>query len=149
VEAVIFCGAQATGKSSFYKERFFRTHVRINLDMLKTRHREELLLGACIAAKQPFVVDNTNPTPEERARYIEPARAAAFRVIGYYFESKIDDALRRNSLRAPAERIPDSGVRGTHARLKLPDRKEGFDALYYVRVATDGTFLVEEWRDEV
>ena len=40
MEMVLFVGIQATGKSSFYLERFFRTHVRINLDMLKTHHRE-------------------------------------------------------------------------------------------------------------
>ena len=36
MEAVLFVGLQASGKSTFYRERFFRTHVRINLDMLKT-----------------------------------------------------------------------------------------------------------------
>jgi predicted kinase len=46
MEAVIFVGIQGTGKSTFYKERFFDTHVRINLDMLKTRHREKLLVQA-------------------------------------------------------------------------------------------------------
>jgi hypothetical protein len=35
MEAVLFVGNQATGKSGFYLERFFRTHVRINGDMLK------------------------------------------------------------------------------------------------------------------
>ena len=34
--------------------------------MLKTRHRESILIAACIEAKQPFVIDNTNPTPKER-----------------------------------------------------------------------------------
>ena len=33
MEMVLFVGIQATGKPSFYLERFFRTHVRINLDM--------------------------------------------------------------------------------------------------------------------
>ena len=37
MEAVIFVGIQGSGKSSYYKERFFRTHFRINLDMLRTR----------------------------------------------------------------------------------------------------------------
>jgi predicted kinase len=82
VEAVVFVGIQASGKSSFYRARFFDTHLRINLDMLKTRHREQLLLHACIEAKQPFVVDNTNPTVEERARYIELASSGGFRVVG-------------------------------------------------------------------
>jgi predicted kinase len=51
VDAIIFVGIQATGKSTFFKERFFDTHVRINLDMLKTRHREETLFNACLEAK--------------------------------------------------------------------------------------------------
>ena len=51
MEAVILIGIQASGKSSFYKERFFDTHVRINLDMLKTKHRQRVLLDACLAGK--------------------------------------------------------------------------------------------------
>ena len=58
--AIILIGIPASGKSTFCKERLFDTHLRLNLDMLKTRHREKLLLQACIAAQQPFVVDNTN-----------------------------------------------------------------------------------------
>ena len=37
-EAVILIGIQATGKSEFYKNKFADTHMRINLDMLKTRN---------------------------------------------------------------------------------------------------------------
>ena len=62
MEAIIFIGLQAAGKSSFYRDRFFNTHIRINLDMLKTRHREQMILQACLTAKQSFVVDNTNPS---------------------------------------------------------------------------------------
>ncbi len=31
MEAVIFIGLQAAGKSSFYRDRFFSSHIRINL----------------------------------------------------------------------------------------------------------------------
>ena len=62
MEAVVFIGIQGAGKSSFYKERFFDTHVRINLDMVRTKRRQQVLLDACIEARQPFVVDNTNIT---------------------------------------------------------------------------------------
>jgi len=48
MEMVLFIGIQASGKTSFYRERFFRTHVRVNLDMLKTRGREELLINASV-----------------------------------------------------------------------------------------------------
>jgi predicted kinase len=148
MEAVIFCGIQATGKSSFYRERFFRSHVRINLDMLRTRHREALLLRACIDGKQPFVVDNTNLRAEERARYLTPARAAGFRVIGLYFASPLAEALRRNDARGQGECIPRVGILGAHKRLQRPRRDEGYRELYYVRL-TDGGFAVEEFRDEV
>ncbi len=64
MESILFIGIQATGKSTFFREQFFATHVRINLDMLKTHNRERILLAACLEAKQPFVIDNTNLTRE-------------------------------------------------------------------------------------
>ena len=70
MKGVIFMGLQASGKSSFYLQQFYDTHIRLNLDMLKTRHREQLLFRACLTAKQPLVIDNTNPTLEDRRRYI-------------------------------------------------------------------------------
>jgi predicted kinase len=98
MEAVILVGIQATGKSTFYASRFAHTHVRINLDMLKTRHREQRFVEMCIETGQPFVVDNTNPTPDERARYIAPARATGFRIVGYFFRSRIDEAVEGSQL---------------------------------------------------
>lgn len=149
MEAVLLIGIQATGKSSFFRERMFATHVRLNLDMLRTRHREAILLRACIDGKTRFVVDNTNPTREERRRYIEPARAAGYSVVGYYFQSSLEPALERNARREGKERVPDAGVRGAYGRLELPSRSEGFDELYYVSVGMDGEFEVQEWNDEV
>jgi predicted kinase len=149
MEAVILIGIQATGKSTFYRERFFHSHIRLNLDMLRTRHRESIFLKACIEGKQPFVVDNTNPTVEERARYIDVAKRASFRVVGYYFQSWLEDAISRNTDRPSAMRIPERGIRGTAGRLQLPTFEEGFDALYYVRISEDGGFSVEEWNDEL
>ena len=100
MEAVVLAGLQGSGKSSFYKQRLFATHVRISLDLLRTRHRECRLLEVCLATQQRFVIDNTNPTRDERAKYIRQSRAAGFRVAGFYFRSKVEDCLRRNSGRA-------------------------------------------------
>ncbi len=148
MEAVILCGLQATGKSTLCRERFFRTHVRINLDMLKSRHREAILVRACLEAKQPFVVDNTNPTREDRKKYVETARAAGFKVVCYYFESRVAESLIRNESRPDDEQVPSPGIKATAARLELPSRAEGFDEMYYVRIGT-GSMEVQEWRDEV
>jgi predicted kinase len=145
-EAVLLIGVQACGKSSFAKARLFDSHVRINLDMLRTRHRESLLFEACLEAGQPFVIDNCNPGRADRARYIQAAKARGFRIVGYYFRSEIEEALRRNAERAGTARIPVGGVRGTHARLELPSLEEGFDALFYVSLKADG-FDVQEWQE--
>jgi predicted kinase len=107
MEAIIFIGIQATGKSTFFQQRFFNTHVRINLDMLRTRNRERVLLSACLEAKQPFVIDNTNLTRQARAGYISLAKAAGFSVTGYYFKSALKAALERNSQRSGKALIPE------------------------------------------
>ena len=147
--AIIFIGIPAAGKSTFYKQRFFDTHIRINLDMLKTRHREKLLVEACIASRQPFVVDNTNAGRAERARFITAARSAGFRVIGYYFSSRIQEALERNRQRQGKARIADKGVLGTAGRMKIPSLVEGFDELWYVHMDGTGGFSVERWKDDI
>ena len=119
MEAIIFVGLQASGKSTFYKERFFDTHVRINLDMLRTRHRERLLLQACIEMKQRFVVDNTNPTPAQRAGYIAQAKAAGLPLSAITSISSVSECIARNNRREGAARIPVSG----HLREREETRK--------------------------
>ncbi|MEZ2904007.1 hypothetical protein ACBQ24_15000 [Acinetobacter terrestris] len=42
----IFSGVQASAKSSFYSLNVHHSHLQINLDMLKTRHREKLIFEA-------------------------------------------------------------------------------------------------------
>ena len=147
MEMIIFIGIQAVGKSEFYKQQFYKTHIRLNLDMLKTRHRENLLIDACIAAKQPFVIDNTNPTAEERRKYLSKAKDANFKVTGYYFQSNINDAIACNKGRKDA--VPDVAIFATHKKLELPRLDEGFDLLYYVKKDGNGGFVVEEYCDEV
>jgi predicted kinase len=149
VQAVLFIGCQASGKSTFYQSRFSDSHIRINLDMLRTRHRENLLLRACLEMKQKFVVDNTNPTRKDRRRYIESALEARFDVVGYYFESKIEHLLKRNQQRPENSRVPEIAVRGTHNKLEIPTFDEGFSALWYVRILENGEFSIEEWRHEI
>jgi predicted kinase len=148
MQAIIFTGIQGSGKSSFYKARFFKTHIRLSLDMLRTRHRETLLIQACIESKQPFVVDNTNPTTIERARYIQAVKAGRFEVIGYYFQSSVGDALRRNAERNGKERVPDLAILATFKKLQIPTLDEGFDALYYVQIDASGEFVIQEWQSD-
>ena len=148
MEAIIFIGLQASGKSTFFKQRFFDTHVRINLDMLKTHARENMLLQACLGSGQPFVVDKMNYTIGHRRRYIESARAAGFRVIGYYFQSRVSECLARNAARSGPRRIPDAGILSIISQLERPSPAEGFDELYHVHIGERGKFVVTPWRED-
>lgn len=147
MQGVIFIGIQGSGKSSFYLQNFFKTHMRISMDMLKTRHRETLLLSACLAAKQPVVIDNTNPTQAERERYIAAFKQSRFHISGYFFATELNECLSRNADRAGKERVPEIGVRGTYKKLVLPQYREGFDKLYLV-TAQLGSYQVAEWQGE-
>ncbi|MBJ6725997.1 AAA family ATPase [Geomesophilobacter sediminis] len=146
--AIILIGIPAAGKTTFYRARFFDTHLRISLDQLQSRRREQLVLDACLAGGISFVSDNTNATVAVRERFIVAAGAAGYRVIGYYFSSQLPDALLRNRLREAKARIPDAGVCGIAGRLELPTLAEGFEELWFVRMAEEGGFVIEPWREE-
>jgi predicted kinase len=143
MEAVIFCGVQGSGKTTLYRDRFLDTHVRVSLDLLRTRHRESAFLGTCLETRQPFVVDNTNATAAERRRYVEPSRAAGFAVIGYLVEVEAAKALARNAERTGHARVPARGLVGTARRLVRPTPEEGFDELWHATAAPGGGWRVE------
>jgi predicted kinase len=148
MELIVFSGLQGAGKSTFYKERFFATHVRISLDLLKTRAREDALLFACLAAQQPVVIDNTNPTRAQRARYVKLAAAAKFRSALYYFDVPVHDAVGRNEARPTGSRVPKVAIFGTAKKFERPVPDEGFDQTFVVRPDGAGGFAVEEQREE-
>lgn len=148
MQAIIFMGIQATGKSSFYKANFFNSHVRISLDLLNTKNKQARFLQTCFDTHTQFVVDNTNPTQAVRKAFITKAKEYKYEVVGYYFKSSISEALERNALRTGKERIPDVGVRKCFATLEMPQKAEGFDQLHYVQLADDG-FRISDWQDEI
>src|SRR5205085_1555042 len=113
-----------------------------------TRHREAGLLQLCLETRQPFVVDNTNATISQRARYIDGAKAGGFRVVGYFFEPNIAESLKRNEQRSGAERIPKVGIFATYKRLQRPSLSEGFDQLFRVTLPAADVFVIEPWAEE-
>ena len=142
MQLIIFTGVQASGKSSFYLLNLYHSHLRINLDMLKTRHRENIIFEACSTSKTKMVIDNTNPTREDRARYIGRAKDAGFEVISYYFETDLNSTLERNCHREGKANIPEVGVRATLKKLEVPSLDEGFDEIFKVKIVGNGEFLI-------
>lgn len=147
MELVLFVGLQASGKSSFFIERFFRTHVYLSLDVLKTRHRERRLFETCLETRAPIVVDNTNPARKDRQRYVGPAKAAGYSVSLYFFQSRLSDCLARNEGRPEGQRVPRAALLRTSKLLELPSAGEGFDRMWFVRATQPRGFDVQEWRE--
>jgi predicted kinase len=145
MEAVIFVGIPGSGKTTFFRERFFDSYMRISKDLLRTRHREQVFLRACLSTQQRFVVDNTNVLAAERRLYIPLSRAAKFRVIGYVFETSLEDAFRRNAQRQGKEIVPAAGVIAKYKRFQMPDLGEGFDELFSVSIHSESRFVVLPW----
>jgi len=73
-KTIIMMGIQGSGKSEFCR-RYLHNVTRVNLDSLKTRNNEKRLIAECHASGRDYVVDNTNPTRADRARYIPAANA--------------------------------------------------------------------------
>ena len=95
------------------------------------------------ASASRFVVDATNPTPADRRRYVEPARAAGFRVVGYLVEVADAQALARNAAREGRGACRPRRSSATGRRLLRPTPEEGFDELWHATAAPDGGWRIE------
>jgi predicted kinase len=148
MEAVLFTGIQASGKTTFFTERLAATHAHLSLDVAGTRENERRLLAACIAARRPFAVDNTNLTAADRARYIAAARSAGYRVTGYFFETELKAAIARNQKRSDGKKVPVPALLRAYKRLERPSLAEGFDRLFLVRLEWKNGSVVTHVRQE-
>lgn len=149
MQIILFIGIPGSGKSTFYQQHFFHTHLRINLDMLRTRNRENKLLDFCFQTQMPCVVDNTNIKTEDRRKYIELAKQRKYTITGYYFESTLKDSLERNAGRTGKQQVSEKGIKAKYYGLQIPSRAEGFDELYCVRVTENLNFEIEPRQDVI
>lgn len=148
MECVILIGLPASGKSTFFRERFAATHDHVSKDLLRNnrrpQRRQEQLIAESLSAGRSVVVDNTNPSAGVRAPLIDAARKHGAEVVGYFFISDARDALRRNRTRDGRERVPDVAIFTVRKHLQPPTPAEGFDRLYAVTmIEAERRFHVE------
>jgi predicted kinase len=132
---------QASGITTFYQQRFIKTHVRISLDLFNRRRKENIFLETCLISKQRLVIDNTNYSKAQRQDYIQKAKEYKSKVIAYYFISTIGEAITRNKNRTGKEFVPAAGIGGTFLRLQPPEFSEGFDEIFEVRLQGINFFI--------
>ena len=142
VDVVVFVGLQASGKSTFFRERFAATHEHVSKDLFRNNsdrnRRQRELIEAALGVGRPVVVDNTNPTVEDRRMPIRLGREFGARIVGYFFESDPRACLSRNARRRGKARVPDVAIFATAKKLTPPSTAEGFDELFRVRLDDSG-----------
>ena len=143
----LLMGIPASGKTTFCRGVLTDPALEIvSQDASGTRAREWAAFEGALAGRRSVAVDDTNVEKSRRGRFLAAAKAAGYRTVGLFFQSVLADCLARNEAREGRDRIKPLAVRGKAAQLELPSRDEGFDGLFFVRIA-DGLFEIEPWKE--
>lgn len=152
MELIIMIGLQASGKTTFARNRFGESYRYVSKDLLKNnRHparRQRQLIEEALQQGLSVVVDNTNPTIEERKELIDLGRLYNAEIIGYFFEIQLKQCLERNRTREGKARVPDIAIFATLKKLARPSYAEGFTKLFCVDNKGDQKFEVSDWQEK-
>jgi predicted kinase len=146
-ELALLIGLPASGKTTFYQQRLATTHAHVSRDVAARQRgdpktRQRALAVAALEAGRSVAIDNTNARGRERAEWVAFGRAHGARIVGYAFDADTQAAVARNRRREGAARVPPAAIFVTAKRWEAPRWAEGFDALFQVRIPTDGEFEV-------
>jgi predicted kinase len=151
MEMIILIGLQASGKSTFYRTHFAATHEHVSKDLLREsknknkKQKQAELIERAFQEQRSVVVDNTNATILDRLPLIDLGRRYGAKIIGYYFQPDVLSSRKRNIQRTGKAQVPDVAIFITAHKFTPPSYAEGFDTLYYVRIAEDSTVENPEW----
>ena len=115
-------------------------YIRVNNDTLKTADkcmkvcREELQKGKSV------VIDNTNPTPDVRARYTEIAKKLGVPVRCFYFDVPKEVCMHNNKQRKTnphrqhlSKKVPDIPIHSFFKNHVKPQESEGFSEIKIIK----------------
>jgi predicted kinase len=142
VRVVILIGMPASGKSTFRRTHLDPAFVCVSKDDFTSNRRparrQANLTREALEPGQSVIIDNTSVTREDRAAIIEIAREYGAEVVGYVFESVVNDCKLRNELREGKAKVPDVAIYTAAKTWCWPTLDEGFHELFAVRIAENG-----------
>ncbi|KAM4627980.1 bifunctional polynucleotide phosphatase/kinase isoform 2-T2 [Polymixia lowei] len=138
-EVVVAVGFPGSGKSTF-----FHTHVipkgyaYVNRDTLGSWQSCVSACERALKEGRSVAVDNTNPDPESRKRYVDVAKAAGVSCRCFHFSASLQQAKHNNRFRemAPSDtkhvKVNDMIFHSYKKHFVAPDLSEGFTEIVQI-----------------
>ena len=131
-ELIVFCGAPGSGKSSLWN-LYFSDYTRVNNDTLKTKEKCMKVCEESLKKGESVVIDNTNPTADVRARYLEIAKELKVTARCIYFDIDKQTCFHNNFMRKAnthrnhlSKAVPGIPIHSFFKNHTEPEVSEGF-----------------------
>ncbi|XP_074872432.1 bifunctional polynucleotide phosphatase/kinase [Carettochelys insculpta] len=134
-ELVVAVGFPAAGKSTFLKQHLVPAgYVYANRDTLGSWQKCVELCVAALRQGKSAAVDNTNPDPESRRRYIECAQDAGVPCRCFRFTTTLEQAKHNNRFRelTGTGHVADIVLTSYRTKFVEPALSEGFTQILRV-----------------
>uniref|UniRef100_A0A8C2WZ93 Polynucleotide kinase 3'-phosphatase n=1 Tax=Cyclopterus lumpus TaxID=8103 RepID=A0A8C2WZ93_CYCLU len=99
-EVIVAVGFPASGKSTFFHAHVIpKGYVYVNRDTLGSWQSCVSACERALKEGRSVAVDNTNPEPESRKRYVDVAKAAGVKCRCFHFSASLEEAKHYNRVR--------------------------------------------------
>lgn len=136
-EIILLVGFPGSGKS-FVCHEYLKPagYEIINRDTLSTQQKCVAAINTAVSAQKSCVIDNTNPDPVSRKRYIEEAKRLKLPIRCFLFNASYEQAKHNNKFRELTDtshaKINDMVFNVYKNKYVEPNVKEGFDEVIRV-----------------
>uniref|UniRef100_A0A3Q0RVC7 Polynucleotide kinase 3'-phosphatase n=1 Tax=Amphilophus citrinellus TaxID=61819 RepID=A0A3Q0RVC7_AMPCI len=138
-EVIVAVGFPASGKSTFFHTHVIpKGYVYVNRDTLGSWQNCVSACERALKEGRSVAVDNTNPDPESRKRYVDVAKAAGVPCRCFHFSATLEEAKHNNRFRemAPSDtkhaKVNDMVFHSYKKHFKPPALSEGFSEILQI-----------------
>ncbi|XP_013870426.1 bifunctional polynucleotide phosphatase/kinase [Austrofundulus limnaeus] len=138
-EVIVAVGYPAAGKSSFFHTHIIpKGYVYVNRDTLGSWQNCVSACERALKEGRSVAVDNTNPDPESRKRYVDVAKAAGVSCRCFHFSASLEQSKHNNRFRemTPSDskhaKVNDMVFHSYKKHFIAPALSEGFSEILQI-----------------